>query len=240
MPRKRLGLERIWADIEDYLVPYLHLDPHERVLYHNLLRHSRVEGRRTVCVSKNGLARTACLSITCVLNRLRSLARKGCLRVVDRGYHGHVIEVLTPGEIAGCLPSEVRTPGRDLEAANCFRNPELREAIYRRERGRCFYCQRRLGPKIVTLDHVVPLAQGGNHSYRNVVACCFECNETKWELAAEDFLRVLLRKGRLTRRELAGRRAALKALKRGQSMPNLHKPERLKAARTAELIGRQR
>ena len=39
---------RIWADIEDYLVPYVHLDPHERALYHNLLRHSRVQNKRRI------------------------------------------------------------------------------------------------------------------------------------------------------------------------------------------------
>jgi 5-methylcytosine-specific restriction endonuclease McrA len=228
---RKLKLARVWADIEDYLVPYLHLDPHERVLYHNLLRHSRVVGKRTVSVSKRGLAQSACLSTTCVLSRLRTLVRKGCVRVVDRGYHGHMVEVLTPNEIAGCVPSETKTPERDLEAANCFRNREQRQAIYRREEGRCFYCQRRLAPRIVTLDHVVPMAQGGDHSYRNVVMCCFECNELKWEHTAKDFLRLLLRKGRLTRRELAGRRAALKALQRGLSRPNLHKPVRLKAAR---------
>jgi HNH endonuclease len=236
---KKLKLARVWADIEDYLVPYLHLDPHERVLYHNLLRHSRVQGKRIINVSNKGLSQSACLSIACVLSRLRSLVRKGCVRLLDRGYHGHLVEVLTPNEIAGCVPGDVKTPRRDLEAANCFRNRELRQAIYRREEGRCFYCLRKLGPRIVALDHVVPLAQGGGHSYRNVVACCFDCNQMKWEHMAEDFLRLLLHKGRLTRRQLAGRRAALKALKKGLARPNLHKPARIAAARALAVGGRR-
>lgn len=230
---------RIWTDIEDYLVPYVHLDPHERALYHNLLRHSRVQNKRTICVSRKGLAQSACLSVTCVLSRLRSLARKGCVRVVKRDYHGHVLEVMTPNEIAGCVPNAAKTPERDLEAADCFRNRELRQAILRREEGRCFYCQRRLSPRIMTLDHVVPLAQGGDHSYRNVVACCTDCNAMKWQHKAEDFLRLLLHKGRLGQRLLERRCAALKALQKGLCRPNLHKPRRLEAARALELGGRR-
>jgi 5-methylcytosine-specific restriction endonuclease McrA len=39
----------------------------------------------------------------------------------------------------------------------------------------CFYC----GSKSEHLDHVLPLARGGNHSIGNLVASCAHCNTSK-------------------------------------------------------------
>ena len=61
-------------------------------------------------------------------------------------------------------------------------------------------------------DHVVPRARSGRNSYRNLVSSCVECNSTKSETRAEDFLRTLYRKRRLTDAELNGRLRALDAL----------------------------
>jgi hypothetical protein len=52
------------------------------------------------------------------------------------------------------------------------------------------------------VDHVVPRAQFGRNSYRNLVSCCVECNSAKGERDARDFLRSLYRKGGLTKAEL--------------------------------------
>lgn len=37
----------------------------------------------------------------------------------------------------------------------------------------CHWCKARPG---VTADHVIPLAEGGNHSLENLVASCWPCN----------------------------------------------------------------
>ncbi|HWQ03586.1 MAG TPA: HNH endonuclease signature motif containing protein [Candidatus Nitrosotenuis sp.] len=208
-------------DIEDSLVPYLRLDSWEKSLYYHLLRYTRVIGKRSAHVSHRGLVRTSGISITSILSRLRGLERKGCIRTLTRGYRGKDIEVFLPGEIAGCLPGAPRDASRELEAANCMKNPELRQAIYRREGGRCFYCLRRLLPKLVSLDHVISLAEGGDHSYRNVVVCCFECNVNKSSTPAIDFLRGLWRKGRINKREWKGRIRALRDLQAGRLKPLL-------------------
>jgi hypothetical protein len=49
--------------------------------------------------------------------------------------------------------------------------------------GRCYHCNHLIrtdksapNPKSLTLDHLVPLALGGEHSYANTVASCFKCN----------------------------------------------------------------
>jgi 5-methylcytosine-specific restriction endonuclease McrA len=50
-------------------------------------------------------------------------------------------------------------------------------AIVASFRGRCAYCGRI--PAKVTLDHVLPLARGGEHTARNVVPACRRCNQRK-------------------------------------------------------------
>jgi len=49
--------------------------------------------------------------------------------------------------------------------------------------GKCYHCNHLIRidkavphPKSLTLDHLVPLALGGEHSYANTVASCFKCN----------------------------------------------------------------
>ena len=71
------------------------------------------------------------------------------------------------------------------------------------------------------IDHVVPRAQSGGNSYRNLVSCCRDCNAQKGQCRADDFLRSLFRERKLTERELAGRLRALDALASGNLVPPL-------------------
>jgi hypothetical protein len=218
---KKLDVARVWVDMEDALVPYFRLDPCERALYYHLLRHTRLIGRRRMRISKRMLAYSACVCVTTVMNRLRSLVRKGCVKTHERNYSGELIEVLLPSEVPGCVRPEggrMRVTENQNEG-NCIKNPKLRQAIWRRERGQCFYCLRRLWPKIATLDHVVPLAEGGDHSIRNVVACCFDCNRRKGMTPAWAYLKTLRRERRLAAREYKLRIAALRALREGKAKP---------------------
>ena len=95
----------------------------------------------------------------------------------------------------------------------------LRQAIHARERGRCFYCLRRIPSRVHCLDHVVPRAESGSNSYRNLVSCCMECNSRKRERSAGDYVRWLRREKRLTEGELLGRLRALCALAAGRLRP---------------------
>jgi 5-methylcytosine-specific restriction endonuclease McrA len=45
-----------------------------------------------------------------------------------------------------------------------------------RQRGECFYCGE---PKLLQLEHVIPLARGGRHAIGNLVLACRECNSSK-------------------------------------------------------------
>ncbi len=50
-----------------------------------------------------------------------------------------------------------------------------RRAVFARDGGRCQYC----GDNADSIDHVVPRAKGGPHTWENVVAACRPCNVTK-------------------------------------------------------------
>lgn len=45
--------------------------------------------------------------------------------------------------------------------------------------GVCFYCKEKLTVKTTTIDHFVPLAKGGAHSYENFRPACDDCNKKK-------------------------------------------------------------
>ena len=211
---KTYNIRRLYRTVEDRLFPALQLGSHERAIYYHLLRHTRLEGRRRVRFSKAELARATGLCPTTVRHYVGSLARTPCVKVLERGENGLLLEVLVPEEMVELKAAE-RAPlseehGRARRARNHFRDDRVREKIFLRERGRCFYCLRRLRPGAWALDHVVPLAAGGDNSPQNAVASCHECNCAKGESPAPIFLRSLFRNGALSRTELRSQLAVLK------------------------------
>jgi HNH endonuclease len=223
--------------LDDLLVPRLHLGPIDRAAYSYLLRHSRLEGKLRVRFSIPWLARGIRVSASATRLALRRLIDHGALRVVERSKAGHVVEVRLPEEILADHPPEMVLPGHpevigprtpvpapvsvNLEDEDFLRTKALRQAIHARERGLCFYCLRLLPQQMKCLDHVVPRAQSGRNSYRNLVSSCLECNSRKGPCRADDFLRSLFRERKLTERELAGRLRALDALAAGKLPPPL-------------------
>jgi|JI9StandDraft_1071089.scaffolds.fasta_scaffold05542_2 5-methylcytosine-specific restriction endonuclease McrA len=55
-----------------------------------------------------------------------------------------------------------------------------REVIYRRDNGTCHICGKRVTFKTMELDHVIPLARGGNHTEDNLKTAHPTCNRRKW------------------------------------------------------------
>jgi 5-methylcytosine-specific restriction endonuclease McrA len=51
----------------------------------------------------------------------------------------------------------------------------------------CYYCRRALARAEVTMDHIVPLAQGGRSNPGNVVTACKLCNSKKRDMTAVEF-----------------------------------------------------
>lgn len=54
-----------------------------------------------------------------------------------------------------------------------------RTNVYRRDSFKCQYCGVEPGASHLTLDHVVPRAQGGRTEWTNIVTCCVACNAVK-------------------------------------------------------------
>lgn len=228
MNSKKINAGYVWRQVEDMMVPRLRLSVNERVVYYHLLRHSRLEGKVRYRFSIVSLGRGTRLSGRPVRVAVRRLAELGALRLIRRSKTGHVVEVRVPDEIRAARCNAARVGdrrralpahGASLEEIDFMQTKALRQAIHSRDGGRCFYCLRRLAPTVRCVDHVVPLAQSGRNSYRNLVGCCLECNSQKGERSAEDFVRWLYRERRLTATELAGRLRALDALAAGKLQP---------------------
>lgn len=54
-----------------------------------------------------------------------------------------------------------------------------RSLIVLRDKSICYICKKLLKTNEVTLDHVIPLAKGGHHSYLNLRVACRPCNSRK-------------------------------------------------------------
>jgi 5-methylcytosine-specific restriction endonuclease McrA len=59
------------------------------------------------------------------------------------------------------------------------RPPCSRRAVLARDRETCQYCGAQPGRAHLTIDHVLPRAQGGTTTCENVVAACAVCNHRK-------------------------------------------------------------
>jgi 5-methylcytosine-specific restriction endonuclease McrA len=57
--------------------------------------------------------------------------------------------------------------------------PCSRRGVLARDRETCQYCGAQPGRAHLTIDHVLPRAQGGNTTWENVVAACSACNHRK-------------------------------------------------------------
>ena len=83
---------------------------------------------------------------------------------------------------------EVRSPSTALKVSEHIRllisNPERqwkvppvnRREVLKRDQHCCQYCR---SHRKLTLDHVIPKAQGGQHTWDNVVTACEPCNSGK-------------------------------------------------------------
>jgi 5-methylcytosine-specific restriction endonuclease McrA len=77
----------------------------------------------------------------------------------------------------------VKVPFRRRSALN-------RRAVFARDGGRCQYC----GAVAESIDHVVPRAKGGTHTWENVVAACRPCNTAKRDRLLSETSMVLRRR----------------------------------------------
>jgi hypothetical protein len=228
MKPKQIDAVVVCKEFEDLLAPQLKLPVLDRSVYSHLLRHSRFEGQLRLRFSILWLAHNLGIAARRARESVRRLVDKEVLRLVERSNIGHVVEVRLPGEVPAArdgrtaIGSRAKLQGEvKLDELDFMRNPALRRSIHAREHGVCFYCLRRTPRRAHCLDHVVPLAQSGSNSYRNLVSSCLNCNSRKSDLPAADFLRQLFREGRLSAKDLSARLLAVQDLAAGKLRPQV-------------------
>ena len=62
-----------------------------------------------------------------------------------------------------------------------------RKEIYDKAEGCCQLCGRKLTPHTMTLDHIIPFADGGSNELDNLQAVCQQCNQLKANIYPEQF-----------------------------------------------------
>jgi hypothetical protein len=233
MKNKKLDAVQVWKQMEDLLAPQLNFSLADRVIYSHLFRHSRLEGKLQLQFSISWLARGVGLSMKFTRDTVRRLIARGVLHLVECNCRAqHVVRLRLPLEVKGVCSAKIaghRPAGPapaprvviNMEEADFLEKQVLRQAIHEREGGRCFYCSRRITHHRRCLDHVVPQANLGNNSYRNLVSCCLDCNSLKADRDAVEFVRSLYRERRLSADELTDRLRALDDLAAGKLRPSL-------------------
>lgn len=76
------------------------------------------------------------------------------------------------------IPAVIRL-NRYIHLARRPRMPCSRRGVFARDRDTCQYCGIQLHRAVLTLDHVIPRAQGGATSWENLVTACRSCNHRK-------------------------------------------------------------
>jgi 5-methylcytosine-specific restriction endonuclease McrA len=103
------------------------------------------------------------------------------------------------GKHAQYLKVQVISPPPKNERIMLRRRKKLGKEFRKKHKGKCFYCKRmvkvkhvqRNDPLRATLDHVVPRSHGGKDSRKNLVLACFQCNQAKGRIGAEEFMRLM-------------------------------------------------
>lgn len=225
-------LKEIMIDIQDRLVPLL--DSYEQAIYHYVFRHTYLCGERQTLFSTRtaeiGLGsgdRTKPPSWKTRSERLKSLERKGCINIVERSNKGMLVELILPSQMPGLKQLDSPQVELNVDGLDFYKDKRLLNVILQREGFRCFYTGRTITVENCYLDHVVPQSKGGDNSYRNIVACCFDANSMKNDKDADEFIRILYREELISLVEFNTLKNKLAALKAGELMPNM---ELLKSA----------
>jgi hypothetical protein len=200
-----LELPLVIQEIVDDLQPLL--TPYDAAFYWYLFRHSiakngspylRVSTRnlRTAVVkSSYSQAVKNTISLGKVMETLRALESVGAIRKEGEPNRiGTLYRVLIPDEIEVCrkfraertaTEPKPEVPRNEIDFYNVREN---RIKVYERDEYRCRYCGKQLTRFTATLDHVKPIAEGGDNSYDNLATACLDCNSRKNRRPVGEFL----------------------------------------------------
>lgn len=86
--------------------------------------------------------------------------------------------VIRSAKIVMQMPSVVRLV-RFAHVRRRAMVPFTRANVYARDGHVCQYCLEPKAPEHLTYDHVIPVAQGGDRGWLNIVTACVPCNRKK-------------------------------------------------------------
>jgi len=67
--------------------------------------------------------------------------------------------------------------------------PEVRKYVFQRDKYQCQSCGKTTLETDLTIDHIIPLAQGGQNDISNLHTLCFTCNQEKTDQTDHRFRR---------------------------------------------------
>ena len=78
------------------------------------------------------------------------------------------------------VPSIVRFIGKVVKKWAYEKKARFsKKNVFYRDEGTCQYCNKKLKLSSFTIDHVIPVSQGGLKKWDNIVASCQPCNQKK-------------------------------------------------------------
>ena len=99
---------------------------------------------------------------------------------------------------------------RSSENKNTRKRRWIKHTVFKRDGGKCFWCDRRLTMEtrswpipfnLATVDHIRPTSKGGKTLIENVVLSCFPCNNDRGNVPADEYLALV--EGRKNTKEYA-------------------------------------
>lgn len=115
---------------------------------------------------------------------IRIVTARRALTLITKGkavVEVHTEKMIYPGVY---LPSVIRL--RTYKHIPIRMQLVTRKNIYVRDGYRCNYCGHRFRGDELTLDHIIPKAQGGVSSWHNLTAACKRCNQIKDDRTPEE------------------------------------------------------
>lgn len=206
-PFSGLELPDIMCDVVDLLMPTL--TPYEMVYYLYLLRNSILQtGKAHIRVSvsrlRSGVVKSAYaqgrssengVSEQQIQKVLRNLEEIGAIRREgEPNRDGTLYRLLLPEEIELCQQARAErqeshpVPEIADNAIDYYNVRENRGKVYERDSYKCQYCGKQLTRFTATLDHVTPVAAGGDNSFDNLRTACLSCNSQKNVRPVGDFM----------------------------------------------------
>jgi hypothetical protein len=196
-----LVIQEIVDDLQPLLTPY------EAAFYWYAFRHSIARnGKPHVRLNTRGMRGGVVKSSysQAVENRVsqgkmqeiyRALESIGAIRKVgEPNREGTLYQVFIPDEIEACrkfrAEREAAEPKSDVKDSEVdfYNVRENRIKVYERDEYKCRYCGKQLTRFTATLDHVMPVAEGGDNSFENLLTACLDCNSRKHKRPVGDFL----------------------------------------------------